>query len=225
MPQQLVGHNREKQARAEDRLRATAVLLKNRVERSEIARQIAERFGCGSATVRRDILRLINRWREESRATIEEWKARELAELDDMEFRTIRGFDEATASASASLNTILSSLRAMGQEGFPEKPLKSVLTSIQAIVDDDASAGELRALWIYRRLQVKEHRAKILGLFAPTKVAPTMPDGEHPWTPEGLTDDERVARLRALLEVAQERLARGGKVTPVAPSPDEGAGE
>jgi hypothetical protein len=197
--------NRERQARAEDRRRAVAGLLKARVERSEVIRQVTEKFECHQSQVSRDISLLIERWKREAQASVEEWKARELAELDDMELKTIRGFDEARSSASSALQTVLSSLRGLAKEGFPEKPLKAVLSSIQAVVDDDAEAGALRALWIFRRLQVKEHRAKVLGLYAPTKVAPTTPDGKEAWDSIDLTDDDRARRIEALLAAARAR--------------------
>jgi hypothetical protein len=204
-PGQLTAERKTRQAKAEKRRAAVAGLLKARVERDEIIRQVVEKFDCNRSQVYRDIYLLIDRWKEESRVSIEEWKARELAELDDMELKTIRGFDEARSSASAALQTVLSSLRGLAQEGFPEKPLKAVLSSVQAVVDDDAEAGALRALWIFRRLQVKEHRAKVLGLYAPTKVAPTTPDGKEAWDSIDLTDEDRAKRIEALLAAARAR--------------------
>ena len=103
------------------------------------------------------------------------------------------------------MQTVLSSLRGLAQEGFPEKPLKAVLSSIQAFVDDDSEAGALRALWIFRRLQVREHRAKVLGLYAPSKVAPTTPDGKEAWDSIDLTDEDRAKRIEALIAAARAR--------------------
>lgn len=206
-PGQFTKANRERQARAEDRRRVVAGLLKARVERSEIVRQVTEKFGCHQSQVSRDVALLVERWKGEARASVEEWKARELAELDDMELKTIRGFDESRSSASSALQTVLSTLRGLAKEGFPEKPLKAVLSSIQAVVDDDSEAGALRALWIFRRLQVKEHRAKVLGLYAPSKVAPTTPDGREAWDLIDLSDEDRARRIEALLAAARARAA------------------
>ena len=47
---------------------------------------------------------------------------------------------------------------------------------------EKACTGDLFA--IDRYLKIAERRAKLLGLDAPAKVAPTTPDGEKPWDPE-----------------------------------------
>jgi hypothetical protein len=51
-----------------------------------------------------------------------------------------------------------------------------------------------------RVLKIMERRAKLLGLDAPSKIAPTSPDGEAPY--QGMTEqelDQRIAELQAKL--------------------------
>jgi hypothetical protein len=51
-----------------------------------------------------------------------------------------------------------------------------------------------------RVLKIMERRAKLLGLDAPSKIAPTSPDGEAPY--KGMTErelDQRIAELQAKL--------------------------
>jgi hypothetical protein len=60
-------------------------------------------------------------------------------------------------------------------------------------------------------LAVLDSEAKLLGLFAPTKIAPTNPDGTESYAP--LTDDERrgiLAAVFARLGVAAGAAAGGG---------------
>ena len=59
-----------------------------------------------------------------------------------------------------------------------------------------AEAGDLKA--IDRVLKLSERRAKLMGLDAPTKVAPTNPDGDGPYAPPS-TEAETDARIAELL--------------------------
>lgn len=60
-------------------------------------------------------------------------------------------------------------------------------------------AGDLFA--IDRYLKIAERRSKLLGLDAPTKLAPTTPEGDKPWTLEtALTEDFAVDVAQALAE-------------------------
>jgi hypothetical protein len=57
-------------------------------------------------------------------------------------------------------------------------------------------------------LRAIKQEAEMLGLDAPQKVAPTDPTGKDPY--QGLSDEERVAKILALLERARARQARHG---------------
>jgi hypothetical protein len=61
-----------------------------------------------------------------------------------------------------------------------------------------------------RILRIMERRAKLLGLDAPTKWAPTDPTGEKEYI--GLTDEERMVKIQAILEMARKREALDGIV-------------
>lgn len=52
-------------------------------------------------------------------------------------------------------------------------------------------------------LKAMKRRADLLGLDAPSKIAPTTPDGNDEYT--GLTDTERLERLAALFDTARAR--------------------
>jgi transposase-like protein len=54
-------------------------------------------------------------------------------------------------------------------------------------------------------LRAIDARCRILGINAPQKIAPTDPDGREPYTPpERITDNERAARIAAILERARQ---------------------
>lgn len=67
----------------------------------------------------------------------------------------------------------------------------------------------LNALWakvvtgntdaIYAMLRIEERRAKLLGLDAPTKIAPTDPTGEDEW---GAAEAQLETKMRRLYEAA-----------------------
>jgi hypothetical protein len=61
-----------------------------------------------------------------------------------------------------------------------------------------ALAGNLLA--IDRVLKILERRAKLLGLDAPTKLAPTTPDGQGAWQPEQASEDFYGEVLQILME-------------------------
>ena len=53
---------------------------------------------------------------------------------------------------------------------------------------------------IDRVLKILERRAKLMGLDAPTKLAPTSPDGQAAWQPEQASDDFYQDLLQILAE-------------------------
>ena len=76
------------------------------------------------------------------------------------------------------------------------------LDAMQTAIWADAMGGDEQK--IDRLLKIQARRAALLGLDAPTKVAPTDPTGERGY--EALTDAERAARLASILEAARTRL-------------------
>ena len=135
----------------ERRQNVTALYLRH-VDQTTIAQQI----GVTQSTVSRDITALTQYWLRVSVEAVEAVKARELAELDDIERECAMQF---------------------------------------AVVKDPA--------WLDRRLKCKERRAKLLGLDAPTKVAPTDVSGTHPYPQK---------ELAGLWRGVAERRRAGGSV-------------
>ncbi|MCE7937059.1 MAG: hypothetical protein DYG90_00365 [Chloroflexi bacterium CFX6] len=55
------------------------------------------------------------------------------------------------------------------------------------------------------RLKIKVRKHAVLGIDKPAKIAPTTPDGEAPYDPFHLSDEEAAARIAALLDAARTR--------------------
>jgi DNA-binding transcriptional MerR regulator len=77
------------------------------------------------------------------------------------------------------------------------KRLDAILVSLWPAVHK----GDVQS--IAQALKVMERRARLLGLDAPTKIAPTDPTGEREY--HELTDAERVARITAIVDAARAR--------------------
>lgn len=75
-----------KRAEIEDRRRKVATLTLNKVHQT----LIAERLGVAQSTVSRDLKTIEAGWREAARANLDALKARELAELDELEREIVR---------------------------------------------------------------------------------------------------------------------------------------
>lgn len=89
------------------------------------------------------------------------------------------------------------------------------LEALQKALWDTAMGGDVGA--VDRLIRLSERRSKLLGLDAPTKVAPTSPDGETEY--QGMSDEQRTEAIARLLNAARAR--RDGQVD----SSDGGATE
>ena len=66
---------------------------------------------------------------------------------------------------------------------------------------ETGEAGRLRALEL--KIKASESLRKLWGLDAPTRIAPTTPDGDEEYG--GLSDDQRAAAITGLLAAARAR--------------------
>lgn len=103
------------------------------------------------------------------------------------------------------------------------KAVTKAMTEVQQLLDTDAETAramelerldELQSyLWlpaskanaqaVEKILKIMERRAKLMGLDAPSKVAPTNPNGDEPYD-RPMTDAELDARIAELLEKGAE---------------------
>ena len=138
--------------------------------------------------------------------------------------------------AGASFDEISSTLGYRGKSGAYQAVISALRRTLQEPADDVRTLelarldraqrtawermlhGDLDALG--KVLKVMEHRAKLLGLAAPEKIAPTDPTGEHEFT--GLLD-AKISRIAAALRateasVAGDSAADGEEVTADVPA-------
>jgi len=75
------------------------------------------------------------------------------------------------------------------------------LDAMTLAIASQVRAGNFGA--IDRNLRIMKRRAELLGLDAPTKTALTDPTGTKEYDP--VTDDERIARLAAIIDTVRKR--------------------
>jgi hypothetical protein len=135
---------------------------------------------------------LQKRWQESARALLDEHKARQLARIDHLERVAWEAWERSCEDAETT-----SAKRVQGRTTKEGEPLPDLCTSARVT---KGQAGDPRHL--ERVAWCIEQRCKVLGLHAPTKLAPTNLGGEEEYGRE-LTDDERAkgfARLLAIME-------------------------
>lgn len=103
--------------------------------------EIAEIIGVSLGTVNRDLKIVEAEWREEALRSIEEVKSRELADLAEME-----------RDAGVEFDTSAVKYKLRSEDG----------TAV-------AVEGPRDPNWLEQRRRIKEHRAKLLGLYAPDR--------------------------------------------------------
>jgi hypothetical protein len=97
---------------------------------------------------------------------------------------------EARENASAAL-------------GLELERLDAALRVACAVMNNPGAGADSRLRAIDRVLKVSHLRCRLLGLYAPTRIAPVAPDGKQPYTPPGPpTDADRLRRIQDLLTQA-----------------------
>lgn len=134
-----------------------------------------------------DIRLIIDRWERSAVNHIEQRKAQELAKLNLVETAAWDGFEKSLQDREKRITGI----NARG----------SIDTTTQ-----EGQAGDPRYLDII--LKCVDKRCQILGLDAPTKIAPTDPTGQKEYT-GAMSDEERAARISAILSQVQQRATNG----------------
>jgi hypothetical protein len=144
-----------------------------RRDRAEIARlylqrrtqaEIGRQLGLSRQQVGYDLSAIRQEWLRSSLVDFDARKAEELARLDRLE----REYWDAWEASKKERQTSVTE-QTTAAEG---ERLRAGLRKEEQTGDPRYLAGVERCL---------EQRAKILGLFAPQKVAPTTPDGQEPY--------------------------------------------
>lgn len=128
--------------------------------------------------IKRDLIVLRKRWRESSLRDFDEARAEQLEKLDVMELAAWEQWNRSCLDYKKT--TTGSSLK----EGAFEKEETGIQT------------GDPRYLTIIH--SCIDRRCKLLGLYAPTKISPTNPEGDKPYQPTSAAEVE--ARTLELLK-------------------------
>lgn len=172
----MPGDKRSKDQRRVDRATIATLRLKHKT-----IEQISQEIGLSIATVKRELIIIRKEWQAASLEAIDEIKARELASLDMMEAEVMVEWERSKADYSKKVVED----RPPGAKGGGGRFAK---------IETGGQTGDPRYMQVL--LGIKDRRAKILGTDAPTKVAPTTPDGSEPYKP--MTDAELDARIMEL---------------------------
>lgn len=148
-------------------------------------RTIAAELRLSPATICRDIGTVIDRWKAQSVAAIDEYIAVELAKVEHL---------EATYWAAWNRSCRDRQRNKAGRKDAPDGTTDTV-EKINERRDGNPAflAGVERCI---------ERRCKLLGLDAPTKLAPTMPDGKPLYRPQPMTPDEVVSTYAEAIQRA-----------------------
>jgi len=149
---------------------------------------IAAALNVSQPTVSNDLKALVNRWQESALMDVDEAKATELARINRLELEYWNTWEQSKRDKESTLaektegkeTHTKAQQRKEGQVGNP-----SFLAGVQWCID---------------------RRCKLLGLDAPTKIAPTDPTGTKEY--DSLTDEQRVDRLGSILDTARDRRDR-----------------
>jgi hypothetical protein len=139
--------------------------------------QIAEAFDVSITTVNRDIRRVRILWRRESEQSIEESRQESLAKLRSLQQQALTEYDKTARTTFK------------GRDGQDVKGAKS--------------SGAIR--WLKFARECERDIVDLEGTRAPEKIAPTDPSGEKEYGSDGLTDEQRLEKLMAILDRARER--------------------
>ena len=172
----MAGDKRSKDQRRADRERIATLRLKH-----STLDQIAKETSLSVATIKRELVIIRKDWQEAAREAIDEIKARELAKLDLYEAEVLAEWEKSKKDYSKKVVED----RPAGTKGGGGRFAK---------IETGGQTGDPRYMSVL--LGIQDRRAKILGTDAPTKVAPTTPDGKDPYKP--MTDAELDARIREL---------------------------
>lgn len=200
----MSGPKRSEIERENDYRRITDLYLqgKTQAEISSIVGVTQQQISYDLATVQR-------RWKIDTAINLDEAKQKELSRIDTLE-RTywdawMRSAGEHTKTRTEQLVTTNDGSDDESKESTEEsKPEKKPIV-LKVVTDTEMLLG-VPAL-LAGVMSCIERRCKLLGLDAPTKIAPTSPDGKEQYD-GGITETERAARISAILDRGRTRRDR-----------------
>jgi len=174
----------------------------SRYLQGKLQAEIAEELEVSQSSVSRDLKAIQKLWLASSLIDFNEAKARELAEIDHLE----RVYWKAWAvSCKARTGKSVKAKGTIQREiTNPDGTVTFVQESpAEQTVRTEDRIGDPRFLQGVR--WCIDQRCKIIGVYAPTKIAPTDPTGEHEYS--GFSDSELVREVTRLVDAARTREA------------------
>lgn len=165
--------------------------------------QIGEILGFTQQQISLDLKEMQKRWKESALRNFDEAKAQELAKIDNLELEYWEAWHNSRGQKKVS-----STERADTASGQRNK----------AQIRTEDMQSDPRFLEGVR--WCVDRRCKLLGLDAPSKIAPTNPEGNKPYEP-ALSERVIARRVTALLERARAR--RTGAAVNSSPAGGEGS--
>jgi predicted XRE-type DNA-binding protein len=156
-------------------------------------RAIAEQLQVSQPQIAYDMKRLQKRWQESAQEKLERYKAEQLARIDHVERIAWEAWERSCQDAETTSVKLVE-----GRTDKQGQPLPDLRTSAQVT---KGQAGDPR--FLERVGWCIERRCKILGLDAPTKLAPTDPSGNHEYGE--LSDEEAADGLEKLVTILESR--------------------
>lgn len=180
----MPGSKRNLAQRAHHRERIAEMRLK-----SIPVSQIARKLRISDSTVNRELAILAKQWKAQAEATIDIHRQRELARLELIEREAFAEWERSKKNYSKEVTERLK---------VTDKDSGEITETDPKVIKRETGGrlGDPRLLQV--ALAAQEARRKMLGMDAPTKVAPTDPTGTKPY--EKMGDDEilkRIAELQA----------------------------
>lgn len=168
----------QKQIELADRRRKVTALLRARVDRQEIARQL----NISEPTITRDVKVIKEGWRKEYTEDYSHFVSDEISVLADDEHRW----------------------RVEMMNMLKPKKVKLIVKrrGKEYVMEEEIASDQMGAMYAYDRIMaIMRQRAKILGIEAPTKIAQTDEKGKFIEV-DRMTDEQRFNRLKELLITA-----------------------
>ena len=183
--------------------------------------EIAAKWKVSQPQISYDLKWLHAEWIGAALMDVNEAKARELARIDALELEYWHSWQESKDPLKREIKT--------ARRGSPDADGKERVAYISDLRSEvEERVGDSRYLdgvrWCI------EQRLKIFGVYAPTKIAPTTPDGQSEWS--GMSDSELQREFERLVQpdAAGARInpngnqtaagAQGGGIADAAPAPD-----
>lgn len=205
----MASHKRTKEQRERDLVELSELYV-----RGYSQEQMAKRFGVTRAQIRYDLTEIRENWVAQQVANFDEMKAVELQKLDCLEQEAWKAWRRSlNAAEKESVEEVMN--KEWEDRDAETGEILSAPIEVRKKLQKVSSYGDPR--FMEQIFKCIDKRCQIRGLNAPTKIAPTTPDGTQPFK----LQIEQLKSLDLSTEelVLLEKLQRRGATRITAPQP------